>query len=157
MRGYIGLLLLGTLILTGCTSLPRGPDRDTHGQALPSTGQLVAASALAVLGKPYRYGGHGPDGFDCSGLVRFAFAAAGIQVPRTTAEQFRAAAPVDAEDLRIGDLLFFRIGGSGVSHVGIYTGERRFIHAPQTGRPVETRSMDDEYYRARLLRVGRLY
>jgi cell wall-associated NlpC family hydrolase len=126
-------------------------------EGVPPTGQIITAAALSQLGKPYRFGGLGPDAFDCSGLVRFAFAAAGIAVPRTTGEQFRAADPVNAADLRVGDLLFFRIGGSGVSHVGIYLGERRFIHAPQTGRPVETRSLDDDYYRARLLRMGRLY
>jgi cell wall-associated NlpC family hydrolase len=56
-----------------------------------------------------------------------------------------------------GDLLFFKIKGSKVSHVGIYAGENRFIHAPQTGRPVELRTLDDEYYRPRLAGVGRLF
>ena len=91
-----------------------------------------------------------------SGLVKFAHSRFGIETPRTTAAQFRAAQPVRRQEIAAGDLVFFRIGHS-VSHVGIYAGEGRFVHAPQTGRPVETRPLDDPFYSTRLAKIGRLY
>lgn len=113
--------------------------------------------AIALLGAPYKYGGSGPTTFDCSGLVRFVHDQLGIAVPRTAAEQYSAAKPVNVKGLEPGDLLFFRTQGRRVSHVAIYTGEGRFIHAPQTGRPVEFRELDDGYYRPRLVGAGRLF
>ena len=125
---------------------------------MPATpGQQIAAQAIAQLGRPYRYGGHDTAGFDCSGLVSFVHASLGITTPRTTLEQFRAARPVPAAELAPGDLLFFRIGGKRAEHVAIYTGDGRFVHAPQTGRPVESRPLDDAYFQSRLLGVGRFY
>jgi len=120
-------------------------------------GGQIAAEAIAQLGRPYRYGGRDPGGFDCSGLVYFVHAARGIATPRTTLEQYRSARPVPAAELVAGDLLFFHIGGTGVSHVAIYTGDGRFVHAPQTGKPVESRQLSEAYFRTRLLGVGRLY
>jgi cell wall-associated NlpC family hydrolase len=115
----------------------------------------VAIRAIALIGAPYRFGGDGPATFDCSGLVRFVYNEIGIDVPRTVAEQYSAAGRVPLSEIRPGDLLFFKIGKSGVSHVAIYAGENRFVHAPQTGRGVEIRSFDDGYYRPRLVRAGR--
>jgi murein DD-endopeptidase len=143
------LTLLCALLLAGCASAPR-----THA---PSIGERIATSALAQVGHPYRYGGSTPDGFDCSGLVQFAYLAAGLAVPRTTADQFRAAHDVKIGRLAPGDLLFFRIDSREITHVGIYTGDGRFVHAPQTGSKVEVRALDDAWYRARLVRAGRLY
>lgn len=143
------LALLATLLLVGCASAP--------GVRETGVGAQVSDSALAQVGRPYLYGGSTPQGFDCSGLVRFAYLAAGISVPRTTGEQFREAREVKLGSIAPGDLLFFRIDGREVSHVGIYAGNGRFVHAPQTGRPVETRALDDAYYRQRLVRAGRFY
>jgi cell wall-associated NlpC family hydrolase len=120
-------------------------------------GNEIALRAISLLGAPYRFGGSGPAAFDCSGLIRFVHGEIGIDVPRTAEEQFAAAIPVALADLKPGDLLFFRIHGSRVSHVAIYAGENRFVHAPQTGRPVELRTLDDEYYRPRLAGAGRLF
>ena len=75
-------------------------------------------------------------------------------MPRTAAEQYDASRSVDLKAVRPGDLLFFRINGR-VSHVAIYAGEGRFVHAPQTGRTVELRPIDDPYYAPRLVRAGR--
>lgn len=113
--------------------------------------------AMSLLGAPYKWGGSGPTSFDCSGLVRYVHDQLGIAAPRTAAEQYAAAAPVSVRKLAPGDLLFFRIGGRRVSHVAIYTGEGRFIHAPQTGRSVELRTLDDEFYAPRLVGAGRLF
>lgn len=122
-----------------------------------SVGNEVAIRAISLLGAPYEWGGNGPATFDCSGLVRFIHDQLGIFVPRTAAEQYSAATPVDVSRLQPGDLLFFRIKGRSISHVAIYTGEGRFVHAPQTGRPVELRTLDDEFYRPRLAGAGRLF
>ena len=114
--------------------------------------------AISLLGTPYEWGGAGPTGFDCSGLVRFIYDQVGIAVPRTAAEQYlRGEAGRASRDSKPGDLLFFRTQGQRISHVAIYTGEGRFIHAPQTGQPVEFRMLDDEYYRPRLAGAGRLF
>lgn len=150
---FSGLLI--ALLLAGCAAgPPRGPESPP---AVPALGAALASNALALLGRPYRYGGNGPEAFDCSGLVRFVHLQLGIDVPRTTEDQFRAARAVPLERIAAGDLLFFRIDGKSVSHVGMYIGEGRFVHAPQTGRPVETRPLADAYYQSHLLGAGRLY
>jgi cell wall-associated NlpC family hydrolase len=122
-----------------------------------SLGSEIVVRAIAFLGTPYQFGGNGPDAFDCSGLVRYVHQELGIEVPRTAAEQFRAAIAVELEQLEPGDLLFFRIKGDGVSHVAIYAGSGRFVHAPQTGRVIELRQLDDSYFRPRLIGAGRLF
>lgn len=126
-------------------------------QYRPSVGSEIALRAISLLGAPYQWGGSGPHAFDCSGLVQFVHNALGIEVPRTAEAQFRAAARVDIDELEPGDLLFFKIRGDRVSHVAIYAGSGRFVHAPQTGRPIELRAMDDAYYRSRLAGAGRLF
>jgi murein DD-endopeptidase len=114
--------------------------------------------AISQLGRPYVWGGADLSGFDCSGLVRFIYDQVGIAVPRTAAEQFSAAKRIELAGLKPGDLLFFRTQrNQRISHVAIYTGEGRFIHAPRSGQLVEFRDLDDEYYRPRLAGAGRLF
>jgi cell wall-associated NlpC family hydrolase len=122
-----------------------------------SLGSEIVVRAIALLGTPYQFGGNGPDAFDCSGLVRYVHQELGIEVPRTAAEQFRAATAIELKQLEPGDLLFFRTQGDGVSHVAIYAGSGRFVHAPQTGRVIELRALDDSYFRPRLVGAGRLF
>jgi cell wall-associated NlpC family hydrolase len=139
------------LALAACGSSPTAPDRSAQ-----SPGARAAAVALDQVGVRYRYGGNGPQGFDCSGLVHYAYAQAGVAVPRTTGQLWAAADDVDRGDLRAGDILFFRIEGK-MSHVGMYLGERRFVHAPQSGRSVSVASLDAPFYQGALLRAGRIY
>jgi cell wall-associated NlpC family hydrolase len=147
--------LLGVVLLTACAGGPRRADVPARVSAV---GAGIATIAQSQIGKPYRFGGSGPDAFDCSGLVLFSHAAQGIRVPRTTEEQFRAARPVREKQLAPGDLLFFRFErGRKVSHVGIYTGDGHFVHAPQSGRPVERRRREDPWYKSRLVGTGRLH
>lgn len=150
--------LVAALLLTACASAPArvGPGAPA-GAGHPQVGERISANALAQLGQPYRYGGNGPVEFDCSGLVRFTHAAQGLQVPRSTAAQFAAARPVREGNLVAGDLLFFRFDGPDVSHVAIYVGDGRFVHAPKSGRVVEERRLDDPGYRSQLVGAGRLY
>jgi len=117
-------------------------------------GEQAAVIAVRQVGVPYQYGGSNTRGFDCSGLVHYAYANAGKNIPRTTAEQWRRLAPVSANNMQVGDLLFFRIDGK-VSHVGMYLGKRRFVHAPSTGRNVTTASLDTDFYRRAFVRAAR--
>lgn len=93
----------------------------------------VLRAAVSALGTPYRYGGTGNGGFDCSGLVQWAWARAGVALPRTTYAQRDAARPVTLEELQPGDLVFY----FGTSHMGLYIGDGQVIHAPSSGKRVE--------------------
>jgi cell wall-associated NlpC family hydrolase len=119
-----------------------------------TTGERVAAIAADQVGVPYRYGGRSTDGFDCSGLVSYAWARAGNTVPRTTRGLWQQLRPVDAGELRPGDVLFFDIEGKP-SHVGLYLGGGRFVHAPSTGREVGIEELDSPYYSRAFIRGGR--
>jgi murein DD-endopeptidase len=131
--------------------------RETPGGPATSPGAVALLTAQSRIGTPYRYGGSGPDAFDCSGLVAYAYQQVGVAMPRTAAQQYAVARPVPQRDLRPGDLVFFRLSGREVSHVGIYAGDRQFVHAPQTGGLVRTASLDDEWYRERYAGAGRPY
>lgn len=144
----VGILL----VLAACGS---GPALQPLSQET-SLGHRAAVVALDQVGVPYRYGGNSPRGFDCSGLVHYAYLQAGVSIPRTTTQLWTAAEPVAVADLRAGDLLFFRIDGK-MSHVGLYLGERRFVHAPQSGRTVSVASLEAPFYRQALIRAGRVY
>jgi len=109
-----------------------------------------------MLGVAYRYGGSDRQGFDCSGLVRYAFSRAGVTLPRTSQEIFRSSQLVNPQERQPGDLVFFAISARKVSHVGIYAGQEQFIHAPSSGKGVSYASLEDSYWGKRLLAVGRL-
>jgi cell wall-associated NlpC family hydrolase len=101
-----------------------------------TSGTVVAALSFAAgqLGAPYRWGGTGSGGFDCSGLVQAAYRSAGVTLPRVAQDQFDAGPPVGASGtLAPGDLVFFGSGPAGVDHVGIYVGAGEMIDAPHTG------------------------
>jgi len=121
---------------------------------LPSIGEKAAAVAVQQVGTPYRYGGNSPRGFDCSGLVHYAYANAGKSIPRTTRALWSSLAPIDGGRMRIGDLLFFNIEGK-MSHVGLYLGKGRFVHAPSSGKVVSVEKLDSDFYRNAFIRAGR--
>ena len=109
----------------------------------------AVATAKKYLGTPYRWGGSTPQtGFDCSGLVQWAYAKAGIRIPRTSEQQILAAngRPVDRRHLIPGDLVFFRDSSGDVHHVGISLGGDKFINAPHTGDVVKIASLKEPYY-----------
>jgi cell wall-associated NlpC family hydrolase len=111
----------------------------------------LAVQALSMLGINYRYGGTSPEtGLDCSGLVRYVFKEAwGTDLPRTSAEISRVGEKVDKVDLRPGDLVFYNTLRRGFSHVGIYLGDRKFIHSPSSGGQVRIEDMDVAYWKKR--------
>ena len=123
-----------------------------HGGTAGDTGAAndVLMRALGLVGTPYRYGGNSPaGGFDCSGLVQYVFLdSAGLRLPRSTRELVAMEArKVDRDALRPGDLVFFSPGGGKASHIGIYVGEGRFVHAPSSGGTVRLDQLDAEYWR----------
>lgn len=118
--------------------------------------QRALAIAVDMIGTPYRYGGSSPRGFDCSGLVYYAYSKAGIQAPRTTTAQYRKTKRVPVSDLQPGDLVFFNLSRGKTSHVGIYAGDGRFVHAPSSGKQVGYASLRNPYWRTRLTGAGRL-
>lgn len=148
------------LLLAGCAAGPRdraeAPPRAQLPQA-QAPSQAIVAAATSAIGTPYRYGGADRSGFDCSGLVSYAYLSAGIAVPRTARDQQRAAVAVPREGLLPGDLVFFSTSGRGTDHVGIYTGAGRFVHAPSSGRVVSYAYLDDPWYSRRYLGAGRLW
>ena len=146
--------------LVGCGGFPVQPQVHEEGDVRPAIAAGPGAEALRVaqqmLGVPYQNGGAGPEGFDCSGLVVYSYAQTGITLPRTVREQYAHTRPVTINELRLGDLVFFRLKSSTVSHVGIYQGQRKFIHAPLTGKVVSSASLDNRYWRERWVRGGRI-
>jgi cell wall-associated NlpC family hydrolase len=110
--------------------------------------QDVAIYALGLIGVDYRYGGETPEsGVDCSGLVRYVFQqVTGVTLPRTSKELSRLGNNVASADLAPGDLVFFNTRRLPYSHVGIYLGDNRFIHAPSTGSEVEISRLSETYW-----------
>ncbi|NWK76567.1 C40 family peptidase [Aquitalea sp. LB_tupeE] len=107
--------------------------------------------AMSLLGVAYRFGGNSPvSGLDCSGFVRYVFQKSlKVNLPRTSAEMARIGKPVDKSELVAGDLVFFNTRGFAYSHVGMYMGNGKFIHAPRTGRNIEVVSLNQSYWQSR--------
>jgi cell wall-associated NlpC family hydrolase len=133
--GYVATVLgwaarYGTAAVSG--PVPAGP-----------VAELAVRVALGQVGTPYIWGGEGPGGFDCSGLVQFSYAAAGLALPRVAQDQYDAGAALAPDaSLVAGDLLFFGTGSQAVEHVGIYLGGGRMVDAPHTGALVRVEPVD---------------
>ena len=130
-----GLFLL---VLAGCSSAPKQTGADV--------GAAAAQHALEMRGTPYRYGGSSPRGFDCSGLVQYSYARVNLRLPRSTDGLWASSQAVPRKEIRPGDLLFFHQEGKRNSHVAIYVGSNRFVHAPSSGKQVSTASLTDRYW-----------
>jgi cell wall-associated NlpC family hydrolase len=109
-------------------------------------GTSVVAKAEQYLGSPYLYGGTSPAGFDCSGFTQFIYRQFQIPINRTAASQYNNGSVVSKTELVAGDLVFFNTSGSGISHVGIYTGNGQFIHASSGLGKVIYSNLNDDYY-----------
>lgn len=105
----------------------------------------LTQTAYKYIGVPYVYGGSTTSGFDCSAFTQTVFKDLGFSIPRTTGGQYTTGQNIAKSNLQVGDLVFFNTMGSGVSHVGIYIGESKFIHS-QTGQGVSVSSLNDPYY-----------
>jgi len=147
----IVLLTATLLLLAACSS--SGPTRSGPSAV---NQDRAAFYATKMIGARYRYGGNHPNkGFDCSGLVQYSYKLAGVQVPRSTEYQFRNSRSVRRNELRKGDLLFFNQEGKRFSHVGIYIGEGRFVHAPSTGKRVKISTISNPYWARHLASTRR--
>jgi cell wall-associated NlpC family hydrolase len=120
-------------------------------------GAVIAQLAVSFIGAPYQFGGADAAGFDCSGLARYVHERAGLAIPRTAAEQQRAARPVPLAELAPGDLVFFRIRRRGIDHVGVYAGGGRFVHAPRAGQAVAYGEVSRGFYARHLVSAGRFW
>ncbi|WP_426663459.1 C40 family peptidase [Rhodanobacter aciditrophus] len=155
----LALLAAAIALLAACAGAPRrggtAPSTLANEPARGPDGEIAAANdvlfrAMALVGTPYRWGGNSPaGGFDCSGLVDYIYRhATGLELPRTSGEM----ADMDARKVKrmtqlvSGDLVFFDIGGH-ISHVGVYVGKGRFVHAPNTGGTVRLDDIDGPYWR----------
>ena len=98
------------------------------------------------MGKPYQWGGIGPDSYDCSGLVYSLYGKLGISLPRVASSQAGVGTYVSKEELTYGDLVFFARDGKNINHVGIYVGNGEFVHSPQTGDVVKKTTLMSGYY-----------
>jgi cell wall-associated NlpC family hydrolase len=156
----IALFVVALLLLSGCgrddvrpTRAPNAvvPQREWP-QVVPedpASANAVLMRAISLVGTPYRYGGNAPEGgFDCSGLVNYVYRdMLDLKLPRSSRELAAYQGPrIAPERLAAADLVFFGSGGQ-VSHVGIYVGEGRFVHAPSTGGTVRLDHLDGSYWR----------
>ncbi|WP_035055479.1 C40 family peptidase [Andreprevotia chitinilytica] len=131
---------------------PTLPNRSVGGLQVDGRDrQEVVLYALGLLDVGYQFGGNNPDaGLDCSGLVRFVYKGAlGMDLPHNAAEMAKLARPVDQEGLQAGDLVFFNTSGKPYSHVGIYLGDSKFIHAPSSKGKVRVESIALPYFAKR--------
>ena len=173
---FRGILLLTLLGLAGCSTLsPPAPSTSAKASSrfdLPSGGVIrppngmsreqavneITSRSVLLLGTPYRLGGsHPSEGLDCSGLISHVMADAfKIRFPRTTEEQATVGIEIPRRELAPGDLVFFNTTGRANSHVGVYLGDRRFVHAPTSRGVVRIESLDQGYWARRFDQARRV-
>lgn len=136
------------------------PDPATARASGSAVAERAVQTAERYLGRPYRWGGASPaSGFDCSGLVQYAYGQAGVTLPRVTHQQFAVGEHVGRGALRSGDIVFFRDATGYIHHEGIYLSKGEFLHAPRTGDVIKVSSLDEPYYAQQFAggrRVGQL-
>lgn len=139
-----------------------GPTPTPVPTATPAATQAssnVVQTASRALGTPYVWGGTGPDGYDCSGLVQWAYAQNGVNLPRTAQQQYNATQRLAQSDLKPGDLVFFAntyASSEPITHVGIYMGNNQMINAPTEGKPVQVISMSNPFWASHYAGAGRV-
>jgi cell wall-associated NlpC family hydrolase len=162
----LGQTLLIVALISGCAhqtedrpagSRERTVSPSTPKQTIESQGQRIADLARRMIGKPYRYGGEDPaGGFDCSGLVHYTHKTVGVSVPRVSRDQYQRAKTIPLAAAQPGDIIFFS-DAVKLSHIAIYVGDGRFVHAPSSGKTVREGRLNTAYYQQHLIGVGRLH
>lgn len=149
-RTIFALALL--LAVTACAKQVISPDLPATTSASEESRNATAARlATRYLGAPYVWAGSSPSGFDCSGLVMYAFGKVGVAIPHNAAQQFRLGTPVARDRLVPGDVVFF----NQLRHNGIYLGDGRFVHSTKPGG-VKIARLDDDWFRTRWVGARRL-
>lgn len=159
-------LLLGVALVCGCsqknssatltTSLKIQPEKPAVKENNPAAGKKLVNKAKSAIGTPYVYGGSTPGGFDCSGLVKWAYNSVGVNLPRTAREQASVGKKVNnIKDMRAGDIVAFRHPKRGY-HTGIYVGDGKFVHSPRRRTHVRINSLSDPYFSSTLLGARRV-
>lgn len=121
-------------------------------------GAIAARTAERFVGIPYRWGGNNVvDGMDCSGFVRAVYNLCGLSIPRTSRDQYKAGDQVAKEDLKDGDLVFFGSAADSISHVGIYVGDGKFVHAPRRGEEIRITAVNESYFEKRFVGARRYF
>jgi cell wall-associated NlpC family hydrolase len=144
LAGFIVLIALA-----GCGHTPAK-------ESAPPLASRAADHALTMVGKPYRYGGNTPKGFDCSGLVQYSYARAGVKLPHGTRSLLQVSQPISRHKLRRGDLVFFTQEGKRSSHVALYLGGNRFVHSPSSGKNVHVAGFNNAYWQRHFTEARRL-
>ena len=170
-RARITGLLAGACVALALPSFASQAPGETRADEIPITAttaglpapasdrlQNMLIHAISLIGVKYKFGGSSAQsGFDCSGFVRHVFAeSVALELPRSSYAMGREGRSVTAEDLRAGDLVFYNTLHRAFSHVGIYLGEGRFVHAPSRGKSVEIVDMSDSYWKKRFNGARRL-
>ena len=144
------VVTLGVAPAPGAADGGRGPNAPIP---RPTRAERAVEVALDAVGTPYRWGGESPtSGFDCSGLVRWAYGRVGIDLPHNSYALYGEGRRVPESGMEAGDILFFE----GLGHVGLYLGRGRMVHAPQSGRNVEVVRLATTNYGARLIGARRI-
>lgn len=146
-------LAIAALALAGCASAPQSA---SSGSTRWAAGDDAAAHAMKMVGKPYKYGGTTPKGFDCSGLIQYSYRQAGLALPHGTDSLRAGSRPVKLAELRKGDLIFFSQRGKKHGHVALYTGNGTFVHAPSSGKSVRSDRLDNPYWKKHLTEARRV-
>lgn len=146
--------------------------KNNHGTALPHLqpvritkvsqavgSQEILMQGMSLIGTPYRYGGSSRDnGFDCSRMVQYIYQQAlQVALPRTARDMAAVSAPIPARQLKVGDLVFFNTNGQPYSHMGLYIGDGKFIHAPSSKGVIRAASLDQAYFKQRLTDTRTLF
>lgn len=135
-------------------SMPASEVTFTENDAMRSR---LIEKAHEFIGVGYHYGQSNENGFDCSGYVSYVFASVGFTLPHSSYEQYKKSRHLNARQAEPGDLVFFKTGGTAVSHVGIYLGDNLFIHAPSSGKKVSINTLEEVYYKKHLVGFGSVF
>ena len=157
MRKSLICILPILVVFAACSGPVKGPNYDLPARPLPGKdAKKLLAGAAKHIGEPYRFGGVSPRGWDCSGFVYGMFKRyLNITVPRNTEGLYSASMSIKRKNTRPGDLVFFKIDSKKPSHVGIYVGKNRFVHA-STSSGVIVSALDEDYYEESFLGFRRI-
>ena len=163
--GRVSLFLCVVLSLAACSSSTPPAAKSSVKTSPPSNATSVRISdidhdsvsnelmlhSMSLIGTPYRFGGSNRNtGFDCSGMVQFVYRETlNVSLPRTARDMAAAGKVINKNQLKVGDLVFFNTNGKKFSHVGLYIGENRFIHAPSSKSSIKINYLSDKYYASR--------